>query len=119
MLCRYLMIRQRLRPYVRRLMREAHETGMPVMRPLFFEFPDDVKCWHVEDAYMFGPDLLVAPVMEAGQEQRSVYLPAACRWTDANTGITYEGGQTVAVPAPIEIIPVLMREGRRYPIYDT
>lgn len=118
-LCRYLMIRQRLRPYVRRLMREAHETGMPVMRPLFFEFPDDVKCWHVEDTYMFGPDLLVAPVMEAGQEQRSVYLPAACRWTDANTGITYEGGQTVAVPAPIEIIPVLMREGRRYPIYDT
>ena len=53
-------------PYVReRMMKEASETGAPVMRPLFFDFPSDPACWNVEDSYMFGPDLLVSPVMEA------------------------------------------------------
>ena len=56
--------------------------------------------------------------MEPGAQQRSVYLPAGCRWTDAYTHQTYEGGQTVTVPAPIDVIPVMVREGREYPIYD-
>ena len=99
-------------------MKEASETGAPVMRPLFFDFPSDPACWNVEDSYMFGPDLLVSPVMEAGAQQRSVYLPAGCHWTDAYTHQTYEGGQTVTVPAPIDVIPVMVREGREYPIYD-
>ena len=84
---------------------------------MFFNFPQDEKCWDVEDTYMFGPDLLVAPIMEAGAETREIYLPKGCRWVDAYTGETYEGGQTVTVPAPIGIIPVMMREGHEYPIY--
>lgn len=115
---KFLFLRERLRSYVRGLMKEASETGTPVMRPLFFDFPSDPACWNVEDSYMFGPDLLVSPVMEAGAQQRSVYLPAGCRWTDAYTHQTYEGGQTVTVPAPIDVIPVMVREGREYPIYD-
>ncbi len=113
----YLFIRERLRPYIRQLMMDASETGAPVMRPLFYDFQQDEKCWNVEDAYMFGPDLLVAPIMEAGAETREIYLPKGCRWVDAYTGETYEGGQTVTVPAPIGIIPVMMREGHEYPIY--
>ncbi|MDE6673202.1 MAG: family 31 glucosidase, partial [Acetatifactor sp.] len=89
-----------------------------VMRPLFFDFPEDKAAWEIEDAYMFGPDLLVAPVMEEGQREREVYLPAGCRWTDASTKTEYEGGQKVTVPVPLDIIPVFVREGRTYPIYE-
>ena len=113
----FLFVRERLRPYIRRVMQEAHETGAPVMRPLMFDFPQDKEALNVEDCYMFGPDLLVAPVLEAGAATRRVYLPAGCRWTDAYTKETYEGGQYVTVPAPLEIIPVMMREGTCYDIY--
>lgn len=115
---RYLFIRERLRPYIRSCMKAASETGAPVMRPLFFDFPEDGQCWEVEDSYMFGPDLLVSPVMEAGAETRTVYLPGGDTWTDAYTKKTYEGGQTVTVPAPIDIIPVMMRGEKQYPIYE-
>ena len=88
------------------------------MRPLFFDFPEDKESWNVEDAYMFGPDLLVAPVMEAGATERRVYLPSGTKWTDAYTKKVYEGGNYVTVPAPIDVIPVFMREGTSYPIYE-
>ena len=98
-------------------MQEAHETGAPVMRPLFYEFPADKQAWLTEDCYMFGPDMLVAPVMEPGVTERSVYLPKGATWKDAYTGKVYEGGQTVTVPAPIDVIPVLLRDGAHWPIY--
>lgn len=89
---KYLFIRERLRPYIRSCMEQASKTGAPVMRPLFFDFAEDKESWNVEDAYMFGPDLLVAPVMEAGATERRVYLPAGTKWTDAYTKKVYEGG---------------------------
>ena len=98
-------------------MQDAHETGAPVMRPLFYDFPADGQAWKVEDCYMFGPDLLIAPVMEAGAAERRIYLPAGCTWKDAYTGKLYEGGQMVTVPAPIDVIPVMIRDGKDYPIY--
>ena len=116
-LCKYLFIRERLRPYVRSLMKAAHDTGAPVMRPLFYDFPEDKQAWHTEDAYMFGPDLLIAPVMEAGVTCRSVYLPFGAVWKDAFTGKVYDGGQTVTVPCPLDVIPVMLRDGAEYPIY--
>ena len=80
------------------------------MRPLFYEFPQDSEAWACEDAYLFGPSLLVAPVMEAGQRQRQVYLPAGATWTHVWSGQTYEGGQRVTVDAPLAEIPVFTRE---------
>ncbi|MCX4306862.1 MAG: glycoside hydrolase family 31 protein [Acetatifactor sp.] len=115
---RYLFVRERLRPYVRECMRAASETGAPVMRPLFYDFPEDEHCWEVEDSYLFGPDLLVAPVMEAGARERQIYLPAGTGWRDAFTKQEYEGGQTVTVPAPLDVIPVMIREGKDYPVYQ-
>ena len=53
-------------------MQRASEKGTPVIRPLFYDFPEEEKCWNVEDQYMFGPDILVAPVLYAGMKQRSV-----------------------------------------------
>ncbi len=115
---KYLFIRERLRPYIRECMRTASETGAPVMRPLFYDFPEDAQSWDVEDSYMFGPDLLVSPVMEAKAAERRVYLPAGASWTDAYTKEVYEGGRTVTVPAPIDIIPVMIRDGKEYDIYQ-
>ena len=117
-LTKYLWIRERIRPYVRRIMREAHETGAPVMRPLFYDFPKDLQAARTEDCYMFGPDLLVAPVMTAGATDRTVYLPQGARWKDAYTGTEYEGGQTVTVPAPLDVIPVMIRDGAELRIYE-
>ena len=114
---KYLFIRENLRPYIRECMEKASKTGEPVMRPLFFDFPEDKKSWEVEDAYMFGSDILVAPVMEAGVESRTVYLPAGSKWVESATGIIYEGGQSVEAKAPIDIIPVFEREGQKYYIY--
>ncbi len=116
-LCKYLFIRERLRPYLRRVMRDAHESGAPVMRPLFYDFPADQAAWQVEDSYMFGPDLLVSPVMAPGVTERKVYLPAGADWKDAYTGQMYAGGQTVTVPAPIDVIPVMIRDGKPFEIY--
>ncbi|KAF4411145.1 glycoside hydrolase family 31 protein, partial [Streptomyces lycii] len=110
-LASYLRLRERLKPYVLAQMRAAHEEGLPPMRPLFLEFPADPAAWTVADAYLFGPELLVAPVLEAGARERAVYLPAGARWTDAWTGEEYAGGAEVTVSAPLERIPLFLREG--------
>ena len=106
---RYITRRNEMRPYTRELMREAHEKGTPVMRPLFYEFAEDEAAWDVKDAYMFGADLLVAPVMTYGAREREVYLPAGAKWTEESTGKVYEGGQTVMAEAPLDVIPVFRR----------
>ena len=87
------------------------------MRPLFFDFSEDKRAWEIEDSYMFGPDILVAPVMEEGMRKRRVYLPEGCKWTNAYTREVCEGGQEVTALAPIDIIPIFVREGREYEIY--
>lgn len=114
---KYLFIRENLRDYIRDCMKEASENGSPVMRPVFYDFHEDRKAWEVEDEYMFGPDLLVAPVMEEGAKERTLYLPEGAEWTDAYTGTIYQGGQIVTVPAPIDVIPVMIRDGKDYKIY--
>ena len=108
---KYLLFRETMRPYVRQLMQEAHETGAPVMRAMFYQFPEDAKCWELTDQYCFGPDVLVAPVTQPGAAERTVYLPAGCGWTSLHDGARYEGGQTVTASSPLEVIPVFLREG--------
>lgn len=105
----YIRLREALRPYTRALMAEAHEHGTPVMRGLFYEFPDDACCWQVGDQFLFGADVLVAPVLEPGATERDVYLPVGATWTDARTGEEFDGGQTVRAAAPLASIPVFAR----------
>lgn len=114
---KYLFIRERLRPYIRRTMDECSESGTPIMRPVFYDFYNDKAAWNIEDEYMFGSDILVAPIMEEGARERTVYLPEGEKWTDAYTKKTYDGGQYVTVPAPIEIIPVFTRSNAKMDIY--
>ncbi len=110
----WLTLREELRPYVMSAMREAHETGLPVLRPLFLEFPADDACWQIGDQYLFGADYLVAPVIELGARHRRVYLPAGTRWLDAWTGDEHDGGQWIDAPAPLERMPVYLRAGSQY-----
>ena len=115
-LTKYLLLRERLRPYLRLLMKEANQRGTPVMRPLFYDFPDDARSWLQQDEYMFGPYLLVAPVMHPGLRNRPVYLPAGATWKNAESGRTHSGGTTVEVDAPLELIPLFLRDGADLPL---
>ena len=108
---RYVFLREKLREYIREQMKTAHEKGTPVMRPAFYDFPDDPEAWKVDDAYLFGPDLYVAPVMEEGMRQREVYLPKGTNWIDVWEKKCYQGGNIVCVPAPLDRIPVFAAEG--------
>ena len=114
----FLFMRERLRPYIRECMKEASLIGAPIMRPMFYDFPEDKNCWDLKDQYMFGPDLIVAPVMEANTKSRRIYLPLSCNWIDAKSKITYPGGTTVTVETPMSVIPVFIREGKNYPVYE-
>ena len=111
-----LFLRERLRPYIMEQMAAAHTTGMPPMRPLLVDFPGDPAAWNVPDEFMFGPSLLVAPVAWHRAREREVYLPAGSRWTDAWTGAACGGGETVHVEAPLDRIPLFLRDGAALPI---
>ena len=105
----YLKLRWSLKPYIEKLMKEAHEDGSPLMRTMFYEFPDDAKCWEVTDQYMFGDKYLVAPILEAGMNERKVYLPAG-KWENIHDHRIYEGSDTITCDAPLDIIPVFERK---------
>ena len=102
----YMNLRESMRDYTRKVMEEAHLKGTPVMRPCFYDFPDDTHCWEVEIQYMYGPKYLVCPVLSAGQRSMEVYLPAGASWKAMNGGHVYVGGETIKVDCPIETMPV-------------
>ena len=107
---KWLDIRLSLKDYIAGLMEETAKTGAPIIRTMFFEFPDDEKCWELPEQYMFGSDYLVAPVLELGARERSVYLPKG-QWESISDKKIYSGGQTVTVPAPLDVMPVFKRIG--------
>jgi alpha-D-xyloside xylohydrolase len=111
-----LQLRERLRPYLMEQMRVAHTEGLPPMRPAFVDFPDDPRSWAAEDTFMFGPSLLVAPVTHYRARERQAYLPAGSHWTDPWTGTRYDGGQEVTVAAPLDRVPVFVRDGASLPL---
>jgi alpha-D-xyloside xylohydrolase len=108
-LVRYMKRREELRDYVRGLMREAHETGKPLLRAMFYVFAQDERCADIRDQYLFGDTYLVAPVLQAGARERTVYFPAGTRWRHVDTGETFTGGGRVSVAAPLESMPVFER----------
>ena len=105
---KYVDVREALKPYIAELMREASADGSPLLRAMFYEFPEDEICWELDDQYMFGSRYLVAPVMALGQREREVYLPAG-NWKSAQTGQAFAGNCRVTVPAPLDVIPVFER----------
>lgn len=108
--------RYRMLPYLYSLMRQSHLDGMPVMRPLFLEFPEDKACYTDENlTFMFGPSILVASVVEKGAKTRRIYLPAGAVWYDMNDHFrAYEGGQTIDLPVDLGSIPMFLRDTAVY-----
>lgn len=109
----FLGLRTKMAPYIESLYEEAHKTGHPLMRTMYYEFPKDKDGQIIYDQHMFGHDLLVAPIFEYGQRQRNVYLPASEKWMNVYTGKQYNGGQHVQVEAPLEEIPTFVRIGSK------
>ena len=107
-LVKYMKRREEMRDYVRDLMVQAHELGTPLMRGMWYAFPEDAACADLQDQYMFGDRYLVAPVLECGARSRSVYLPAGT-WKQVETGEVYEGGCRIEVDCPLDVIPVFER----------
>ncbi len=106
---RYLQLRHELKAYIKKTAKQAEETGLPMIRAMFLEFPQDAAAWETADQYMFGSEYLVAPVTEYGARERSVYLPAG-RWEAMDgSGIIESRGQMVTAAAPLEYMPVYKR----------
>ena len=101
-------------PYLRAVVAEAVATGLPAQRPLFLHFEHDQRCSGIQDAYLYGPDLLVAPVLRPGAERWTTYLPGGETWTHLWSGDRFPGGAEATVPAPLGQPPVFIRAGSSY-----
>ncbi len=106
---KYINLRETMREYTRELMKIAHEEGTPIIRPMFYEFPEDEKCLEISESYMYGYKYLVAPVLYEKQENVDVYLPKGYKWQEMETGTIYDGGQKIIVPTKIDSMPVFIR----------
>ncbi len=111
-----IMLRYRLLPYLYSVFAQAKEYGWPIVRPLFMAEPDNPDIRAIDDCYMVGDALLVAPVLQAGAVRRPVYLPAG-QWYDFWTNELLEGGRVVDVPAPLERLPLFVRAGAVIPLW--
>ncbi|KAG9518478.1 glycoside hydrolase family 31 protein, partial [Aureobasidium melanogenum] len=107
---KYMKIREGMREYTRNLMKEAHETGSPIIRPIFYDFPEDKKAWSIEDQQMYGPKYLVSPIFNPGQRKRTVYLPSGAFWEAFEGGEVYNGGREIEVDCPIDMMPVFIKQ---------
>jgi alpha-glucosidase len=110
-----LALRGRLLPYLYALFREAEASGTPIWRALGCEFPNDAEAAQIEDAFMLGDALLVAPVLESGARERDVYLPAGA-WTCWHEGARYTGPRWIRARAPLERTPLFARAGSVLPL---
>ncbi|MGA8505150.1 MAG: TIM-barrel domain-containing protein [Candidatus Sulfotelmatobacter sp.] len=113
---KYLRLRYQLLPYIYSLGYRTYQTGIPFMRALFMDFPNDPKVADLRDEYMFGPAFLVAPVTEQGATRRTVYLPAGTDWYNYWTNERLHGGEAIQVDAPIDTLPLFVRAGSVLPL---
>ena len=102
---KYYDIRISMHDYIKKLYEEAHTNGAPLIRAMFYEFPDDEKCWDIQNQYMFGEKYLCAPIFEYNCFEREVYLPKGS-WKLTSTGDIFNGEQMVKVDAPVDYMPV-------------
>jgi alpha-glucosidase/alpha-D-xyloside xylohydrolase len=112
---KYLELRYRLLPYLQTALRETHDTGLPLMRALWLHYPDDPMAVARGDEFLWGRDILVAPVVEKGASERRVYLPRGT-WIDFWTEERVEGGREIARAVDLETTPLYVRAGAVLPI---
>ncbi|MEO6588467.1 MAG: glycoside hydrolase family 31 protein, partial [Pyrinomonadaceae bacterium] len=108
-------MRYQFLPYLYTLFREHERTGQPVMRPVWYEFPADKLTYLINDQYMVGSDVMVAPVIREGAATRGIYLPVGADWVDWWTGARYESGKTHYLKTPSDRVPIFVRVGAVIP----
>lgn len=115
-ICRkFIQLRYRLLPYIYTMAYENYKTGMPLARPLFFDYPNDNNLINESSSYMWGDNFLVSPVVQSGQDTKSIYLPAG-NWVDYWSDKIYQGGQSYSISAPIDKLPLFVKEGSIIPM---
>jgi len=115
-LVKYDNLRYRLMPYIYSLGWMVTSQGYTMMRALPMDFRTDERTWNAKDQLMFGPALLVSPVVQEGKTSRSVYLPKGSKWYDFWTGTAFQGGQSMEVRAPLDLLPIHVRAGSIIPM---
>jgi alpha-glucosidase len=112
---KYLKLRYAMLPFLYTTLEEAHRTGVPLFRPLVLNYQDDPNTHNIDDQFMIGDDLLVAPVLKPDVTSRRVYLPAGT-WYDYWTNKRHTGGTTITVDAPLDVAPMFVRGGAILPV---
>jgi alpha-glucosidase len=112
---KYLKLRYALLPYLYTTLEEAHRTGVPPFRPLLLNYQNDESTYNLDDQFMVGNDLLLAPIMKPDVSRRLVYLPAGS-WYDYWTNKKYAGGTMITVEAPLDVVPMFVRGGAIIPV---
>jgi alpha-glucosidase len=115
---KYLKLRYALMPYLYTTLEEAHRTGVPPFRPLLLNYQDDPSTYNLDDQFMVGNDLLVAPIMKPDVTRRLIYLPAGS-WYDYWTNKKYAGGTMISVDAPLDVVPMFVRAGAMMPVWPS
>jgi alpha-D-xyloside xylohydrolase len=115
-LVRYDKLRYRLMPYIYSLAWKVTSEDYTIQRPLVMDWRSDEKTWNIGDQFMFGPAILVNPVLEAGAVRRSLYLPESSAWYDFWTGESTQGGKKIDAEAPIDRMPLYVRAGSILPL---
>lgn len=111
----YIELKYQLHPYIYTLARKAYDTGIPIMRALFLEYPNDENVYSIDDQFILGKDLLIAPVIKKGATKRTVYLPGGT-WIDYNNPQkVYSGEQTIDYPVSLKTIPMFIKSGAIIP----
>ncbi len=110
-------LRYKLIPYIYNCMYESHKSGIPMFRPLIMEYENDENTLNINDQFMIGDSILVAPILNEGETKRSVYLPKGI-WFDYRNNQKYDGGKTHLIDCPLEEIIFFVKEGSIIPTYD-
>ena len=114
---KYIKLRYKFLPYFYDVMRNCEKTGAPMIRPLLFNYQNDIKTYQINDQFMVGDNIMVAPVVEQGCTRRMVYLPEGNVWFDYWTGEELNGGQYIIKSAPLDVCPIFIKDGAIIPTY--
>jgi len=112
---KFIKLRYKLLPYIYTQFVKSSETGEPIQRPLVFDYQNDPTCRQIDDQYLFGRDILVAPILEAGMSSRHVYLPEG-EWYHFESKKFYEGNQWITIKADIDSLPWFIKCGAIIPM---
>ncbi|RYM05796.1 DUF4968 domain-containing protein [Sporolactobacillus sp. THM7-7] len=114
---KYIKLRYQLLPYLYDIMHQEEATGLPMIRPLLLHYQDDPKTYEINDAFLCGENILVAPIVEQGKKARIVYLPEGNSWIDYWTKEAHRGGQYIVKETPLDICPIYIKAGSIIPNY--